>query len=380
MSATVPGLAVTPEQVTADWLSEVLEAADCLHGARVIAVDLSAVGTGQMCDTIRATIRTDRDSPAPASLIIKQPAADATSRQTAATLRSYEVEVRFYQELAATLPVRSPVAYFAGFDEASGDFSLVLEDLAPAQQGDQLHGCSVVEARAALDELVALHADRWGDASLESIEWLDRDHESQAAFLLDLLPALWPGFLQRYDALLPKEVRSAGQMLFGNLESYFGADSRPWTIVHGDFRLDNLLFDPRPGGRVAVVDWQLVSVGPAMNDVAYLLGAGLLPEERRLHEAALVRRYHDALQGAGVGGYDFASCWRDYRRGSFSGLIVAVAASMLVERTARGDEMFLAMAERHARHILDLDAGELLGAAGPIVDDDSTGPNTEGTI
>ena len=35
---------------------------------------------------------------------------------------------------------------------------------------------------------------------------------------------------------------------------------------------------------------------------------------------------------------------------------MAVAASMLVERTDRGDQMFLTMAARHARHALDLDA------------------------
>jgi hypothetical protein len=39
---------------------------------------------------------------------------------------------------------------------------------------------------------------------------------------------------------------------------------------------------------------------------------------------------------------------------------MAVAASMLVERTDRGDEMFLVMAHRHARHALDLDAPALL--------------------
>jgi hypothetical protein len=33
---------------------------------------------------------------------------------------------------------------------------------------------------------------------------------------------------------------------------------------------------------------------------------------------------------------------------------------MLVERTERGDEMFMVMAHRHARHVLDLDAVQLL--------------------
>ncbi len=39
---------------------------------------------------------------------------------------------------------------------------------------------------------------------------------------------------------------------------------------------------------------------------------------------------------------------------------MAVGASMLVVRTDRGDEMFLAMAHRHATHALDLGADELL--------------------
>jgi hypothetical protein len=78
----------------------------------------------------------------------------------------------------------------------------------------------------------------------------------------------------------------------------------------------------------------------------------------------MVRDYHDRLQAAGVRGYDWDRCWHDYRRGTWSGLVMAIAASMLVERTERGDEMFMAMAHRHARHALDLDAPAVLAAAG----------------
>ncbi len=44
----------------------------------------------------------------------------------------------------------------------------------------------------------------------------------------------------------------------------------------------------------------------------------------------------------------------DYRRYAYAGYVMAVGASMLVERTARGDEMFLTMARRHAAQIEDL--------------------------
>jgi hypothetical protein len=109
-----------------------------------------------------------------------------------------------------------------------------------------------------------------------------------------------------------------------------------------------------------VVDWQTCAHGTALADVAYFIGAGLLEDDRRECERDLVRRYHDGLIAVGIEGYDWDQCWIDHRRSTFAGLIMAVAASMLVERTDRGDEMFMAMAHRHARHALDLDAPALL--------------------
>ncbi|HYA68438.1 MAG TPA: phosphotransferase, partial [Acidimicrobiales bacterium] len=209
--------------------------------------------------------------------------------------------------------------------------------------------------------LVKLHASRWGDQTLADIEWLHRDQTAHRQFLATLLPGLWDGFRHRYAADLSADVVKAGTVLFSRVEAYLLADPGPSTVVHGDFRLDNLLFDPAPGGvPVAVVDWQMCTDGPGLNDVAYFIGAGLGVDERRLTEADLVRDYHVALTAAGVTGYAFDQCWKDYRRGTWSGLVMAVAASMLVERTARGDQMFLTMADRHSRHALDLDAADAI--------------------
>ena len=179
--------------------------------------------------------------------------------------------------------------------------------------------------------------------------------------MLGLLPMFWNGFRERYESRLGEEVHSAGDALFAALDRYVMADIEPLTVVHGDYRLDNLLFGGSGGGvPIAVVDWQTCAHGPALSDVAYFVGAGLLADERRAHEQDLVRRYHDGLVAAGVGDYGWDRCWADYRRGTWAGLIMAIAASMLVERTERGDEMFMTMAHRHARHALDLDAPALL--------------------
>jgi aminoglycoside/choline kinase family phosphotransferase len=361
MSGDTTGIPETPEQLTPDWLTGALAAAGVLGGATVTHVDVSPVGTGQMCDSVRLALRYDRPTQAPTTLVAKLPAADPTSRSTARTLGSYEKEVRFYQQLAPDLPIRTPRALHADIDVDTATFVLLLEDMAPARPGDQLAGCTPEVADVAVDELVKLHAPRWDDPGLAELGWLHRDPAANQEFLLRLLPGLWDEFRHRYRDDLSPDVHSAGDALFASLETYLRAATEPWTIVHGDYRLDNLLFDPTAGGvPIAVVDWQTCTHGPACQDLAYFVGAGLAVKDRRAHEEALVRRYHDTLIAAGVAGYTWDRCWHDYRRGTWAGLIMAIAASMLVERTDRGDRMFLTMATRHARHALDLDAAAVL--------------------
>lgn len=332
------------------WLSAAL-------GGEVVDVVARPLGTGQMCDSLRLHLTWADPAAGPATVVAKLPAADPTSRSTALALRSYEKEVRFYQELAASLPVRTPALHHADLDPATAAFVLLLEDLAPAEPGDQLRGCTPDVAAAALEQLVLLHAPRWGDPGLADLDWLHGDPDASREFLTALLPALWAGFRERYAADVAPHVLPAGDLLFGRLDDWF-APQPVRTVTHGDFRLDNLLF--APDGAVTVLDWQTCADGVGPSDVAYFLGAGLQEDERRGAEQQLVADYHAGLVAAGVEGYDADRCWRDYRRGAWSGLVMAVGASMMVERTARGDAMFLAMAARHARHALDLDADDVL--------------------
>lgn len=344
--------------VEPEWLTGTL--APLLGPARVVSVTAAAVGTGQMASCVRLTPTYDRATSAPASLVAKLPADDATSRATAAALRNYEIEVRFYQELAPGLPVRAPRCFHADLDTATGDFVLLLEDVAPARQGDQLAGCTADQAAVAVAELPRLHAPRWGDPTLAGLEWLDRNTGEAMGFTAELVSGLFPGFCQRYDGRLDADVADLAERLVGALPRYLPERPGAWTVQHGDYRLDNLLFGtPEGGSAVVVVDWQTVVRGPGLADLSYFIGAGLVPDDRRSHEADLVHLYHDGLGALGVDlGWD--ECWEQYRRYSFSGLIMAIAASMLVVQTERGDDMFVTMAQRHGRHALDLDAGDFL--------------------
>src|SRR4051812_14085548 len=89
-----------PDHLTAAWLTDVLQASGRLAGASVATVELQPLGTGQMCDSVRVQVTYDGPTDAPTALVAKLPAADETSRATAVAMRSYEKEVRFYDELA----------------------------------------------------------------------------------------------------------------------------------------------------------------------------------------------------------------------------------------------------------------------------------------
>jgi hypothetical protein len=359
MTTPTPPIADSPDALTPDWLTGALRHGGTLGEAtRVVGVSAEPVGTGQMCDSVRLSLTYDGPTDAPATLVAKLPAADPTSRATAVALRNYEKEVLFYQELAPSLAVRTPHAHYAALDDSLSSFVLLFEDLAPATVGDQIQGCTVDGARRALAELSRLHAPRWGDDGLVEIAWLAGSTSGDSG-TRDMLPLLWAGFQDRYSDRIDATMRAAGDTFFGNLAGWATPSTSPRPVVHGDYRLDNLLFHPSTD-EVAVVDWQTCALGTGPSDAAYFVGAGLLPDDRRLHEEALVREYHAHLADAGVADYAWTTCWDDYRRGSWSGVLMAVGAAMMVERTDRGDEMFLTMLSRHAEQARDLEASTLI--------------------
>jgi hypothetical protein len=92
----------------------------------------------------------ESDGSVPGSLIAKLPSPDPTSRATGIALRNYEREVCFYLEVAPTVDIRVARCYHAEWESTTGDFVLLMEDLAPARQGNQLTGCDADQARIAV--------------------------------------------------------------------------------------------------------------------------------------------------------------------------------------------------------------------------------------
>jgi hypothetical protein len=353
MTESIP----TPESVDARLLEGVLRGAG-FRDAKLRGVRAERIGTGQLGTCVRYTLDLDAGgADTPRSLVGKFPSENETSRATGVALGLYRKEVEFYRTLSKRLSISLPRCYYAAIDGRGPEFALFLEDMAPARPGDQIAGCTPEVARAAALELVGLHAPTWNDASLRAVDWVTESPGTSRA----LYAQLFPGFVARYGGSLAPELLAILGRVAESHGPPFEYPDEPFSIVHIDYRLDNLLIDAtRTPPRVTVVDWQSFVIGAPLSDLAYLLGASLLPEARRPVERDIVRVYHERLLEAGVRGYSFERCWTDYRRGSFAGFAVAVVASMIVQETERGNQMFLAMASRHARHALDLGAEEFL--------------------
>lgn len=351
-------LAPDPARIDPQWMTEALRRAGVVKTATVTDIAMKGVGNGLVGDSFRFTLTWDQDEPgAPATVVGKFPAKDAASRKSGSEHMLYLREVSFYRELASTVAINTPRPFVAEIDPATDDFTLIFEDLAPARQGDQLAGCTVADAMTAMGEAAALHAPRWGDPALETSEWLSVRPAALAAVIDAVLPSIIGMFRERYDGQLEPEFMALVEKLPQTLIAQRGDATTPRTVTHGDFRLDNVLFEPQGGRKpMATLDWQTVGCGPGVTDPAYFLSAGVSPQERRDHQRDLIGFYHAELQRRGVQNYDWDACWRDYRRYSIHGIMMGVFSALSVERTERGDALFLKMTRGACEQAADLDS------------------------
>ena len=136
----------------------------------------------------------------------------------------------------------------------------------------------------------------------------------------------------------------------------------PTTLVHFDYRADNLFFDE--DGEVVVIDWQSISQGGGAADVGYLLGQNLDTSVRRDHENELLHVYHDTLTANGVSGYGFDQFFHDYRVGLIYGWVIPVfAVGSLDSSSERALALWTAVIERVQDAIFHHDAHTFIEGA-----------------
>ncbi len=337
------------DDLTPTWLSHALD-------ADVRSATVERIGTGQTGATYRLTLDADEQ---PTTMVAKIAVGDDAARRRVAG--GYRNEVGFYAQLVETLDVRTPRCWYAAVTDDALQFTLLLEDLAPRVPGVQADGCSLARAKRAVHNLAGLHAPRWGDTTLFDLDFLRAPSADGAAFLGAVTKSATDVFLDRYRADLEAEDVATLRDVAAAVESWLLARPEPFAVVHGDYRLDNLMFATDDADVVAV-DWQTLAVAPPARDLAYFLGTSLSTDDRRAGEDDLVALYHAAVVARGINDYGAERCFDDYRLGQIQGPMITTigAAYATAQRSERADGMFLAMARRTCVAIRDLRSLDLL--------------------
>jgi ecdysteroid kinase len=368
----------SPDALSPEWLTAALQSSGATT-ARVASLDYEpiAAGVGFLGKLGRLRLRYAEDGQGggkgdakgggkapPRTLIVKQPTPDANSRQLARMFRFYEREVSFYRDVGSGAGIRVPTVYFGAADPPSGDFVMLMEDLAPARVGDQLAGCNAEDARSAVGALARCHALWWENPRLKSFAWLPATNDPINQFAQVAYQQCWEPFVAFVGAQMTPALRRTGETLATNvIRMLDGFVERPNTLVHGDYRADNLFFGDAGQGAAALaaVDWQVTSRGAGAFDLAYFLSGNVSADVRKSIEMDLLRHYTDILRDNGVQGYGFDRCLEDYRFGVLFCLLYSVIVIGTLDPTnARGVAVFHANFERVAAAIADLDAGSMM--------------------
>ncbi|MDY7101426.1 MAG: phosphotransferase [Actinomycetota bacterium] len=354
-----------PEAIAGPWLTEALEGAGVARGAEVTDVEfLGCIGTGQTGRNARFALTWDEPEGRPATIVGKFPSADPNARQNAFANGNYRKEWLFYDRVAPTVGIRTPQCYVARYDTAAPDFVLLMEDLCDSCQGDQLDGLTPDQIALAVEQAVALHAPRFGDPTLETFlnDGLPELSAEQVGMMAQMLyGATLPGFLERLEDRLDPDIAQLAKDFAPHVARWTQGTDTPATVIHLDYRADNLLFGTTPDAApLVVVDWQTLGAGLGHSDIAYLISGSFSDAaDRAAQEGDLVEDYRARMAAEGIE-QSVDDCWRDYRFGSLWGMVITVIATVAAEQTERGDDMLTAMAQRHGRQALDLDALALL--------------------
>ena len=351
---------VKPNAISSERITAALRAASELQqNHHVVRVNAEQIGAGQLASSFRVYLFYDTEGAGPKTLVAKLPSADAKSFETATRIQAYARESKFYSLVRPQLTCNIPRFYGALRNDVGEVVGLLLADLSDrARPLDQLTDGTVEQVTAAVNELAALQAPFWDSPVMSRASWFYNRTQSGE---IEGLANRYQVSLSAHQSLIESSLTSAQRTVvkrFGEQCIKWASEVHgPFTLVHQDFRLDNLLWG---SGSVWIIDWQTLSFGSPAWDLAFLLGTALSWTSRRSAERELVRLHQRNLESLGVQEWDESKWWMEYRRMSFASLLAMVPAIAFVEQTSRGFEMFASMISRGAQHVIDLNALEFL--------------------
>ncbi len=395
---TRPPIPPNTDEVTAQWMQQALAAGGASNLPPIKEVVLQQIGDAGV-STMGALMRChltycepqppefpDPRRPAaaqkfaaPETVILKLPGANEKNLRLSRRLALHKREYDFYSQAAPHTPVRSPALLYGDFEAGTDRFVLVLEDLRDMQMVSQLDGASPEQAIRAIRAVARLHGTFWNRTDLPPLTGFydvvapQRRPLLQLVYIASLVPTL-----RNFGSFFSDETRRLAEAYGPRIADHIGhVAAGPITLMHGDFRLDNILFPADLGAvecapfeqtcqDVAVIDWQVSALSTPLYDAAYFLGSSVTTDVRRQIERQALEEYTDIICDMGVQGFTFEECWRLYREGMLGCLLTAVLmCGGLDLGSDRGRQLAEVGLQRTLTAIEDLDAGEFLPAPAP---------------
>lgn len=352
----------SPDEIDPRSLTDLL-GPELLRGCRVRRTEVSTIGDGRgyLAQVARIGVDYDRPCHLPASFVAKFGATAGESRLAASRVGIYRREIGFYCELAPELPVSIPRVWGARSDRDFVDHVLLLDDV-ESVESDQVAGCSVDDASSVLQSVAELHAATWLDPNLLNRTWIPRLATAERIEnLSDMARRGWGRLEEIGGDLIDERGTTLGAQLPERISTELRAlDAMPWCLLHGDLRLDNVLLRPA-GFDPVLIDWQGLTVGPAVLDVGYFLIQSLTIHDRRRHLEALLDTYYAALGRLGVDRPTEQTIRSGLRAASVFSLVVACSVPLL---NGSGDPRATALARAMLERSLSAYSEVGLAAAG----------------
>ena len=318
------------EDIGAAWMQQALSLGGLapLPPLEQCSVENLASQAGALAAIGRGHLSFASDAPdLPRSVIIKLASPLRPSRRIGRVLSLYRREYDYYAKLAPAFSVPTPRMYYGAYQPRSSRFVLVLEDLDAMQLFDQVTGAPPAQARLAVRALAGLHAPYWNKTGHELLRRVfDTTTLRFRVFSQLIYKASLRRALERTEGIVGPASRLVMERYGRRLAAHhaeYPVGMR--TLVHGDYRLENMFFGVGGAREFAVIDWQASGIGGALYDVSYFLAGSMPVETRRQLERDLVDEYHAELRRAGVEGYGLDDCWRGYRHSLLGALMPVVA-------------------------------------------------------
>lgn len=307
-----------PDELTEPWLTQMLRGAGELDaGGEVLSFRTEVIGEGisLLGLVVRVALEYGGTGGAgPDSVVIKFATPVEANRAVAMNTNMYQREIDFFENIAPQIDMPLTTCLFAAGNAETGDNAVVLEDLKAYRAGDQIAGIDADEAEAIIDSYTPLNAAFWGKTDQPLLADTMRIDSSYVPAFVPSVEMTWERCLELFADAMTPEVREVLPRFVESLpDLHQMMGERTQTLIHGDVRLDNVMFAQTEGQHpIVLIDWQAIMISNPMQDLAYLLSQSMDTDLRRAHEEELIAHSRDKLTELGVEGYTLEQARDDY--------------------------------------------------------------------